>query len=89
MPAAGKPAGAAVVSCPGALVAYRPRSRARANSLNVVDWIVLERDGAELAAAQIRELIAQFMREQVTGHQMSARLMAVYFRILRAGLARP
>lgn len=50
------------------------------SSSSIVDWIIIKRDGGQLAPEQTRELIAQYMSGQVTDYQMSAWLMAVFFR---------
>jgi len=50
------------------------------SSSSVVDLIITKRDGGELSPAQLQQLLAQFMRGQITDYQMSAWLMAVFFR---------
>jgi len=47
---------------------------------SIVDWIIIKRDGGELSAVQLQELVAQFMRGQITDYQLSAWLMAAFFR---------
>ncbi len=48
--------------------------------MRVVDLIERKRDGGELAPEEIRWLISQYVAGQVPDYQMSAFLMAVYFR---------
>jgi pyrimidine-nucleoside phosphorylase len=47
---------------------------------SIVDWIIIKRDGGQLSAVQLQELVAQFMRGEITDYQLSAWLMAVFFR---------
>jgi pyrimidine-nucleoside phosphorylase len=47
---------------------------------SIVDWIIIKREGGQLSRVQLQELVAQFMRGEVTDYQMSAWLMAVFFR---------
>ncbi|HKO89783.1 MAG TPA: thymidine phosphorylase [Polyangiaceae bacterium] len=47
---------------------------------SIVDWIILKRDGGQLSGEQLRALVEQFMRGQITDYQLSAWLMAVFFR---------
>lgn len=54
-------------------------SERKAATSSVVDWIAGKRDGRQLTAAQIQQLISQFMSGQVTDYQLSAWLMAVFF----------
>ncbi|HEV8245780.1 MAG TPA: thymidine phosphorylase [Polyangiaceae bacterium] len=49
-------------------------------ALNPVELIVHKRDGGELSAAQIRALISAFLAGEVADYQMSAWLMACFFR---------
>lgn len=58
--------------------AARARKSREANG--IVDWISAKRDGKSLGAEQIGALIAGFMRGDVADYQMSAWLMAVFFR---------
>jgi pyrimidine-nucleoside phosphorylase len=48
------------------------------------DLIVRKRDGGELSSAEIEGLIAGFTRGEIPDYQMSAFLMAVYFRGMTA-----
>lgn len=57
-----------------------PRQRTRDDLSSVVDWIIAKRDGKALAPEHIERLVAEFMADRVTDYQMSAWLMAVYFR---------
>src|SRR5215510_8589909 len=50
-----------------------------------VDLIRAKRDGAELTGDEIRWLIGAYLSGEVADEQMSALLMAVYFRGLDAG----
>jgi pyrimidine-nucleoside phosphorylase len=56
-----------------AVVAIRP-----------AELIQRKRDGAELSADEIRELVLAYVRDDVPDYQMAAFLMAVYFRGLSA-----
>ncbi len=46
----------------------------------IVDWIIAKRDGNPLSAQQVSALVTGFMRGEITDYQMSAWLMAVFFR---------
>src|SRR5512141_760146 len=48
--------------------------------MNFVSWIEAKRDGQPLAPAQLRELVSAYTRREIPDYQMSAWLMAVYFR---------
>jgi pyrimidine-nucleoside phosphorylase len=48
--------------------------------MHVPSLIEKKRDGAELSAAEIKELIADFTRGEIPDYQMSAWAMAVFFR---------
>lgn len=48
--------------------------------MNFVSWIEAKRDGQPLAPAQVRELVSAYTRREIPDYQMSAWLMAVYFR---------
>ena len=48
------------------------------------ELIQRKRDGEELSAEEISHLVLGYTREQVPDYQMSAFLMAVYFRGLSA-----
>jgi pyrimidine-nucleoside phosphorylase len=48
------------------------------------ELIQRKRDGAELARGEIRELVLAYVRDEVPDYQMSAFLMAVFFRGLTA-----
>lgn len=48
--------------------------------MNVVELIERKRNGEELAAAELRELIAAYARDEVPDYQAAAFLMAVWFR---------
>ncbi|HMM21295.1 MAG TPA: pyrimidine-nucleoside phosphorylase [Selenomonadales bacterium] len=48
--------------------------------MRIVDHIVSKRDGLEMSAEEIRELIQAFTAGTIPDYQMSAWLMAVYFR---------
>ena len=47
---------------------------------NAVEWIITKRDGGELPPDAIRQIIAALMRGRITDYQMSALLMAIFFR---------
>ncbi|HLV22559.1 MAG TPA: thymidine phosphorylase [Polyangiaceae bacterium] len=49
-------------------------------SFNPVELIAAKRDGAELSAAQIHELVGGFMSGKLADYQMSAFLMAAFLR---------
>ena len=50
-----------------------------------VDLIRAKRDGRTLTGAEIRWLIAAYVRGEVADEQMSALLMAIFFRGLQPG----
>ena len=50
-----------------------------------VDLIIAKRDGKRLGAPQISLFVTQFMRGEITDYQMSAWLMAVFFRGMSLG----
>ncbi len=49
-------------------------------AMRAVDLIEVKRDGGELAPSEIGWLVAEYVAERVPDYQMSAFLMAVYFR---------
>jgi len=49
------------------------------------DLIVKKRDGGELSPEEIEALLAAYLREEIADYQMSAFLMAVFFRGMSAG----
>ncbi len=52
--------------------------------MRAYDLILRKRDGGELAPDEIEALIAGYLRDEVADYQMSAFLMAVYFRGMTA-----
>lgn len=52
--------------------------------MNFLSLIEAKRDGGELSGAQIKAIVAAFTRGEIPDYQMSALLMAVYFRGLNA-----
>lgn len=52
--------------------------------MRVVDTILAKRDGRELEAAEINELIAAYTAGEIPDYQIAAFLMAVYFRGMTA-----
>ena len=65
----------------GPLVARRQRDRLRRGQvIRPAELIERKRDGEELSAEQLSELVLGYTRGDVPDYQMSAFLMAVYFR---------
>jgi pyrimidine-nucleoside phosphorylase len=54
-------------------------------SVRIVELIARKRDGGELASAEIEGIISAFMQGEITDYQMSALLMAIFFRGLSDG----
>jgi len=52
--------------------------------MRAYDLILRKRDGGELAPEEIEALVAGYLRDEVADYQMSAFLMAVYFRGMTA-----
>ncbi|HEY2310393.1 MAG TPA: thymidine phosphorylase [Gaiellaceae bacterium] len=48
--------------------------------MHAVDAIERKRNGAEIPAAELRELVAAYVRDEVPDYQMAALLMAIWFR---------
>ena len=52
--------------------------------MRAVDLIERKRDGHELESGELRELILSYTRDEVPDYQMSAFLMATFFRGMTA-----
>ena len=48
--------------------------------IRVPELIERKRDGAELSAEELRDLVLGYARDEIPEYQMAAFLMAVYFR---------
>src|SRR5216683_7331792 len=59
---------------------YRAQLRPKGNHMQAVELIRKKRDGSALDTREIDWFIAEYMREQIPDYQMSAWLMAVYWR---------